>query len=252
MTKPLKILLLAGSGEARQISNILSQDQSVKVTSSLAGATRQPADLPVKTRIGGFGGYAAQRDYILHEGFDAVIDATHPFAARISDRTQSICNKVSVPYLHIRRPEWHPVPEDDWTMIDDPAQARDHIQAGSVVFLATGRSTLASFENLSDMTLICRQIDPPDGPFPFRNGRYLVGTPPFSVEDEVALFRELGVDVLVVKNAGGDPSRTKLDAARLLGLPVLMLRRPPMPKGDHVETVDEALKWIKNLQEAYE
>ncbi|MEY8117773.1 cobalt-precorrin-6A reductase [Falsihalocynthiibacter sp. BN13B15] len=249
MTKTLKILLLSGSGEARRLAEVLSRDQSVTVVSSLAGATRQPTVLPVSTRIGGFGGYAAQRDYILSEGFGAVIDATHPFAARISERTQEICREISMPYLHIRRPEWQAVAEDDWTIIDNPTEAKDHIPAGSVVFLATGRSTLASFENLSEMTLICRQIDPPDGPFPYKNGRYLVGKPPFSVEDEVALFRDLDVDVLVVKNAGGEPSRTKLDAARLLGLPVLMLRRPPMLSGDHVETVSEALLWIKNLQE---
>jgi precorrin-6A/cobalt-precorrin-6A reductase len=112
------------------------------------------------------------------------------------------------------------------------------------VFLATGRQTLEAFAGLADCRLICRQIDPPDGPFPFPNGAYLLGRPPFSIADEVGQFTRLGVDWLVVKDAGGAASRTKLDAARDLGLPVLMIRRPPQPEAERVETVAAALDWL--------
>lgn len=249
MNKKFKILLLSGSGEARGLANILSQDQSLMVISSLSGATRRPIKLPVQTRIGGFGGYDQQRAYITEQEFDAVVDATHPFADAITQRTQGICAELSVPYLYLRRPQWEPEPEDDWTLIDEPSDAKALIPVGSTVFLATGRGTLVGFANLSEMKLICRQIDPPDGAFPYKNGSYLIGRPPFSVEEEVALFLELGVDVLIVKNAGGLPSRTKLDAARILGIKVLMLRRPPMPKGESVQTVEAAVLWLKALQE---
>lgn len=248
MTKQLKILVLSGSGEARQLVNLLSQDSSFDVTSSLSGATRQPRSLPVKTRIGGFGGCNAQKTYVRDEGFDLVIDATHPFAAQITERTMKICRDNSIPCLILRRPEWVADIGDDWVMLDDAIQASKHIPIGSTVFLATGRSTLASFANLAEMKLICRQIDPPDGEFPFKNGSYLVGRPPFSVQDEKALFKNLGVDFLIVKNAGGVPSRTKLDAARKLGIKVLMLKRPLLPDGDHAETVEEAVSWIKSHQ----
>ena len=121
------------------------------------------------------------------------------------------------------------------------------IAPGSTVFLATGRQTLEAFAGLSRCRLICRQIDPPDGPFPFPNGEFLVGRPPFSEADEVALFERLGVDWLVVKNAGGTPSRTKLDAARVLGIKVAMIARPPRPDAAIVETEAEAMAWVRDL-----
>ncbi|MFO8126246.1 precorrin-6A/cobalt-precorrin-6A reductase, partial [Yoonia sp.] len=103
------------------------------------------------------------------------------------------------------------------------------------------------FSNLQGREVICRQIDPPEKPFPFAGGRYLVGRPPFSVEDEVALFQDLGIDVLVVKNAGGAPSRTKLTAARQLGIPVLMIARPAQGNWPVVATVEDALSWVHAL-----
>lgn len=249
MRDAVKILVLAGSGEARKLLGLLSEDPSLNVIASLSGATRHPLKLPVETRVGGFGSAEAQREYILAEQFDLVVDATHPFAANISVRTQRICREITVPYLHIRRAGWLADEGDDWTIIDHPEDAVTHINRGSTVFLATGRSTLLRFSNLSEMQITCRQIDPPEAPFPFQNGSYLVGNPPFSIEAEEELFKRLKVDVLVVKNAGGTPSRTKLDAARRLGIKVLMLKRPPLPEGDHVETVEAAIDWINSHQE---
>ncbi|WP_375255640.1 precorrin-6A/cobalt-precorrin-6A reductase, partial [Yoonia sp.] len=103
------------------------------------------------------------------------------------------------------------------------------------------------FANLQGCHVICRQIDPPDGPFPFPGGRFLVGRPPFSVADEVALFSALSVDWLVVKNAGGAPSRTKLTAARELHIPVLMIARPAQGNWETVSTIDDALGWVAAL-----
>ena len=117
---------------------------------------------------------------------------------------------------------------------------------GATVFLATGRQTLERFANL-DARLICRRIDALRGPFPLPNGEWMVGRPPFAVEDEVALFRRLGVDWLIVKNAGGEASRSKLDAARILRIPVGMLARPPQPDCARVETVEQAMAWIRSL-----
>lgn len=237
------ILLLAGTAEGRDLAQRLGQ-AGADVTASLAGAVRHPRGLPVPARIGGFGGAAGFAAYLRDHHIRAVVDATHPFAARITDRSARICAEMDVPYLRLERPAWQPEAGDHWTFIADEAEAANHVPTGATVFLATGRQTLERFANLTGRHLICRQIDPPDGPFPFANGEFLVGRPPFSVSDEMALFKRLKVDVLVVKNAGGTPSRSKLAAARALGLPVLMVKRPPAVAAPTVATVDQAMDWL--------
>ena len=241
----MKILLLAGSGEARVLAKALT-GQGHEVLASLAGATRDVAKYACPTRIGGFGGAKPFEKFVDTNGFELVIDATHPFAHRISARTFASCADLGIPYLQLMRPEWQPEPGDLWHMIDAPSQARKVIPREARVFLATGRQTLPEFENLSDCYLICRQIDPPDGPFPFTNGEFLIGRPPFSVEDEIALFKKLRIDVLVVKNAGGAASKSKLDAARALKIPVVMIRRTDPLGAETVPTVDEALAWVSD------
>ncbi len=240
----MTLLLLAGSGEARQIAAGLAGRD---VIASLAGATRAPADLPVPMRVGGFGGEAGFRAFLAEAGITAVLDATHPYANRISARTAAVCAALGVPYLQYLRPGWHPEQGDQWTEIAREDDAAAHIPPDATVFLGTGRQTLDRFANLVGRHVICRQIDPPDGPFPFAGGEFLVGRPPFSVEDEVALFSRLGVDWLVVKNAGGVASRTKLTAARQLGIPVLMIARPPLGDWRRVESVAAALDWARSL-----
>jgi len=241
----MKLLLLAGTSQARRLAEQLVTEARIDVIASLSGATREPATLPVPMRVGGFGGDKDQEGYIVINGFDAVVDATHPFASRISHRTYDICRRLNVPYLQLLRPGWSAGAGDDWTWVESGLEAAAHIPPGSVVFLATGRQTLHEFRNLPGRHLICRQIDPPEGAFPFENGEYLVGRPPFSVEDEIALFRARAVTWLVVKNAGGDLSRTKLDAARALGIPVLMINRPEQPAGEKAATVAAAMQWIR-------
>lgn len=246
---PARLLLLAGTAEARQIAAALADDPSAPgVLASLAGATRAPAGLGVPTRVGGFGGREAFARFLRAEGIGAVLDATHPFAARISRRSAEVCAALGVPYLQVLRPGWTPGPGDRWHEIDDESQAASLVPPGARVFLATGRGTLERFSNLAGRTVFCRQIDPPTGPFPFPGGQFLVGRPPFSVAQERALFTRLGIDWLVVKNAGGTASRTKLDAARELGLPVAMLRRPaPPPGAARVADAEAALAWVRSL-----
>ncbi|WP_272001635.1 cobalt-precorrin-6A reductase [Roseovarius sp. ZX-A-9] len=242
----MTLLLLAGTSEAKELAQALAR-HGVTAIASLAGATRAPRDLALPTRHGGFGGDAGFAAYLETEKITAVVDATHPFAARITDRTARICAARGLPYCLLLRPGWHPEPGDRWTNIDREEDAAKHIAEDESVFLATGRQTLAQFANLAPRRVWCRQIDPPQEEFPFENGQFLVGRPPFSVEDEIALFTRLGVDWLVVKNAGGAASRTKLTAARALGIPVLMLRRPAPPDAPRVSTVSQALDWVLAL-----
>jgi len=238
------ILLLGGTSEGRDLAARLAK-AGLPAVASLAGATRAPAPLGLETRSGGFGGEAGFRHYLAARGISAIVDATHPFAARITARSARIAQDLWLPYLLLLRPSWVPEPDDDWHMMADEAAIAGLIPSGSTVFLATGRQTLGAFTGLSGCRLICRQIDPPDGPFPFPNGKYLLGRPPFSVEDEVALFKRLGIDWLVVKNAGGAASATKLVAARVLDIPVAMIERPTPPECATVATVEEAMEWIQ-------
>lgn len=239
----MRILLLAGTGEAMRLAHILNE-QGHAVTSSLAGATRSPKALAGQVRSGGFGGDAGFEAWLLQHQPDAVIDATHPFAARVSTRSARICAELGMKYLQLLRPPWPVHLELRQHEVETVAEARKLVPSGSVVFLATGRQTLENFAAFSDCHLICRQIDPPDGPFPFANGTFLVGRPPFSVADEVALFRELKVDWLIVKNAGGAASYSKIEAAAELQIPVIFLARPPQPEAERVSDLDGVLDWV--------
>lgn len=240
----MTVLVLSGTSQARLMALEL-QDRGVPVVASLAGATRAPRAQGVTTRIGGFGGAEAFARYLLEEGIRAVLDATHPFASAMTHRTAQVCADMGIAHAIYQRPPWEPTPADRWVMLDDEADAAGLIEEGSVVFLATGRKTLERFASLKGCYLIMRQIDPPDRPFPYENGEYLIGTPPFSVSEEVELFEKRKVDWLVVKNAGGRASFSKLEAARILGMPVAMIRRPELPDALVFHETGEALAWAE-------
>ena len=240
------LLLLAGTAEARIVAEKLAE-MDIPAIASLAGATKDPADLAIPTRIGGFGGGDAFEAFLDAKPITAILDATHPFAQSITHRTDKIAKRRALPYLQLVRPEWKAETGDDWTHIAHEEDAAKHIPAAATVFLATGRQSLERFENLAGRHLICRQIDPPDAPFPYPNGSFLIGRPPFSHDDEVALFKRLSIDWLVVKNAGGAASRTKLSAARELGIRVAMVARPAPTLGARVETAGQAVDWVRGL-----
>ncbi len=239
----MTLLLLAGTGEARRLAARLSH---LPVIASLAGATRSPAPLACSTRVGGFGGVDGFLRFLDGAQITAVLDATHPFATQISHRTASLCSGRGLPYAHLLRPVWRPNAGDRWHDVADPHAAVALIPPDATVFLATGPQDAAAFAGLKGR-VICRRIDPPTAPFPFANGDWLVGRPPFSVADEVALFERLGIDWLVTKNAGGEGARAKLDAARALQVPVAMIARPTPPPGIRFETEDEAFAWVQTL-----
>ncbi|MBL4751155.1 MAG: cobalt-precorrin-6A reductase [Amylibacter sp.] len=239
----MTLLVLAGTSDARQLLEGL---QGADVIASLAGVTRSPADLPVTTRKGGFGGVVGFRDYLVENGIKGVVDATHPFASKMTQTAAIVCAELGLPHIILQRPEWVASVGDDWHFVDSVAETATIIPVGSTVFLGTGRQTLAGFSCLEGRKLLARVIDPPQKPVLAEfQGDFLIGTPPFSIAEEVALFRDKGIEWLVVKNAGGQNSRSKLDAARELGLPVVMINRPKLPDAHVVGSVDAALKWVR-------
>lgn len=241
----MKILVLAGTGEANRLIERLAPGHDV--IASLAGATRVPRGLPCATRVGGFGGSLGFLEWLDAERPDCVLDATHPFAHRISLRSAQLCGERTVPYLQLLRPAWVPDAGKGQMEVGSVAEARTLVRPGSRVFLATGRQTLEAFSEFTDCYMICRQIDPPDKPFPFPNGEFLIGRPPFSVDDEKALFQKLEIDWLIVKNAGGAASYSKIEAAAALDIPVLMLKRPKQPSAPSVATVEDAVTWVNQF-----
>ncbi|MEM9438352.1 MAG: cobalt-precorrin-6A reductase [Pseudomonadota bacterium] len=238
------MLLLAGTREARAVAEWM-HGARIPAVASFAGVTRAPELPEIETRVGGFGGAEAFGDWLVSSEITHIVDATHPFAAAMSTRSARVARELELPYLQLLRPEWRAEPGDNWVPLAREEEAAAHIPQGARVFLATGRQTLERFAVLRDRYLICRQIDPPERPFPFPNGEFLIGRPPFGVDDEIALFKRLRIDWLVVKNAGGASSATKLTAARALQLPVAMIARPTQPPGEKVESVEEAIAWIK-------
>jgi precorrin-6A/cobalt-precorrin-6A reductase len=240
------ILLLSGTSDSRRLAAGLAE-RGLPATASLAGATRDPAPLPLPTRTGGFGGAEGFARFLDSHGVRAVIDATHPFAARITARTVAVCASRTLPLLRLERPGWTPAPGDRWTFVADQAEAAALIPPDAVVFLATGRQSLPGWAGLRARRVHVRVIDLPLGRFPFPGG-FVVGRPPFDRASESGLLRDLGITHLVVKDSGAAEARAKLDAARDLGLPVVVLRRPPRPPGLRVaETVEEALAWAEQV-----
>jgi precorrin-6A/cobalt-precorrin-6A reductase len=234
-----KVLVLAGTAEGRAAAGALLVLPGVEVVASLAGVTRTPAEYPAPVRTGGFGGAAGLETWLRAEGTAAVIDATHPFAARMPFNAAAACAAAGVPRLRLLRPEW-PV-RSGWTVVPDLAAAAEALPPGARAFLTTGRE-IAPFARRTDCRFWVRTIEP----VPLPAHMEPVAGPPPSVEaDELRLIRRLAPTHLVSKNSGGNP--TKLDIARSLGIAVVMVARPPQPPGPVVDDATEALRWVEAL-----
>lgn len=242
-----RLLVLGGSTEASELIRAIdSEGSSVEVVLSYAGrtATRKSPPKGVEVRVGGFGGTEGLANHLRSDGISAMIDATHPFAARMPFHAAAACRTVKVPLLRIVRPAWAPEPADRWihvTTVDDAALAVKHLRARRVL-LTIGRQELSAFAEC-EATFVARCIDPPEtGVLP--GATILLARAPFTLEDELDVIRDHRIDLVVSKNAGGETTRAKLDAARQLGIPVIMIARPPAPPVDTVERVQDALDWI--------
>lgn len=234
----MTVLLLAGTGEARDIADRLAVEGRECILWR-DPAVRLPGEWPLPLCAG------TLADCIARPEVSAVLDATHPFASAPSHAAAQLCAAKGLPYCLLLRPEWRALPTDCWINVASEADARQHIAPGSTIFLATGRDGLEHFAGLEECYIYCRQIGDAGAPFPFPNGEFLVQQPPFPVEKEVALFRRLGIDWLVLRNSGSRRAYTKLTAARQIGLRVLMISRPAPPEVPIVTTVKEALAWVQ-------
>ena len=241
----MKLLLLGGTSEARALAKRLHPD--VDLISSLAGRVPDPA-LPVgPVRIGGFGGVGGLRKYLQDNNITAVVDATHPFAANITANAAQACSDAAVAHLVLARPAW---PHGDAIVVTDDKQAAQTVEDKGCqrVFLTTGRSGTAAFKN-SDAWFLIRAVTAPDAETLPPNHEILLSRGPYDYDGELALLTEHQIDALVTKNSGGAMTRAKIDAAGRLGVPVIMVDRPPLPAGvTTVSTVDEAAEFVMSAR----
>ncbi|AHH18210.1 precorrin-6A reductase [Nocardia nova SH22a] len=242
----MKVLILGGTREARELAGLATGEPGFEVVSSLAGRVRDPV-LPVgEVRIGGFGGTEGLRKWLSGNDIDLVVDATHPFAGTMSAHAAQAAGSTGVPLLHVRRPGWSEQPGDRWLRVPDLPAAVRAVADYERVFLTIGRQGVAQFAGLTRPWFLIRAIDPPAGPVPAHH-LLLLARGPFTVETELELLREHRIDALVTKDSGGALTEAKLTATRRLDIPVIVIDRPPIPAGaDHAETVAAAWKWVQD------
>jgi precorrin-6A/cobalt-precorrin-6A reductase len=237
-----RVLVLGGTGEARELAARLAGQPGTEVISSLAGRTSDPVLPPGRTRTGGFGGPDGLAAWLAAEQIGAVVDATHPFAAAITAVAVGATARLGVPLLVLRRPGWTAGPGDDWRRVPSLATAAACLP-GERVFLTVGRTEVSAFAGDERRWFLIRSVEAPAPPLPPRRC-LLLARGPFAVADELALLRGHTIDVLVTRDSGGTLTSAKLAAARQLGLPVIMVDRPPAPDAPAVATVGEALAWL--------
>lgn len=235
--------MLGGTAEARAVAADL-HGRGDHVTTSLAGRVADPK-LPVgDVRIGGFGGVEPMAAWLLEAEVDAVVDATHPFAKTISGNAVEACARAGVRLLRLHRPGWKAMPGDRWHWVDDLEAAAALVpDLGTRVLLTTGRQGLSAFADV-DAWFLIRTVDHPDPPLPARH-ELVLDRGPYTLAGELALIDTHDISLVVAKDSGGDHTRAKLDAARQRTLPVIVVRRPPRPDAETVDSVEAALEWVR-------
>ncbi|GAB1516623.1 cobalt-precorrin-6A reductase [Actinophytocola sp. KF-1] len=237
------VAILGGTSEARDLAAELAGRRGHRVISTLAGRVERPRLPAGEVRVGGFGGPQGLADWLAAEQVTHLVDATHPFAERISAAAAKAARYAGIPHVLLRRPGWTPQPGDDWHWADSLPEAAAMLPGlGTRVFLTTGRQGLAAFAR-SDRWFLIRCVDPPGLPLPARKVLVLARGP-YTVDGERALMTGHDIDLLVTKDSGGDHTAAKLTVARELGVPVVVVRRPALPDVPVVATVDEVLSWL--------
>ncbi|MGQ0662459.1 MAG: cobalt-precorrin-6A reductase [Pseudomonadota bacterium] len=241
-----RLLILGGTAEARALARLAAERFGARlaVTTSLAGRTARPAAVEGEVRAGGFGGATGLADYLRRARVDLVVDATHPFAARISASARAAAEAAGVARLLLVRPPWQRHPEDRWIEVDDAGQAAAALAAlARRVWLTIGARQLKAFAGLDDQWFLVRTIDPRRS-LPLANFELILGRGPFTLEGERRVLADYRIEAVVTKASGGDATAAKLVAARQAGLPVVMIRRPPPEPGPAVFDCQAALEWI--------
>lgn len=238
------LLILGGTVEASALAKRVAGD-GVNAVMSLAGRVENPKPQPIPVREGGFGGADGFARFISAQGFTHVIDATHPFAAQMSRNAVEGCATAGVPLVALTRQPWVTQAGDNWRYVDSIESAADALSGQSRrVMLAIGRMHLDAFAGNPQHFYLLRLVDKPTEPLSFPDCEVIVDRGPFGFDNDLALLRDHQIDVIVSKNSGGSGARAKIDAARALGIEVIMIQRPAVPARTEVHSVGEVMDWI--------
>ena len=246
MTERRRLLILGGTGEAHALAARADALPGLHVVSSFAGRTQQRRLPKGEHRVGGFGGAGGLADYLQTAGIDLVVDATHPFASQISENAIEACARAGRPLVGVRRPEWRKQTGDRWIEVAGVEGAADAMaEHGGRIFVTVGRGEIGPFEGRPDLWLLVRLMEMGGNPPAIANGEIIASRGPFRVDDETRLMTGHRIDCLATKNSGGEATYAKIAASRALGLPVIMVRRPPVADAESVDTVEGAIDWLK-------
>lgn len=242
----MRILILGGTSDANRLAAAIAAS-GVPAVYSYAGRTKVPVNQPLPVRTGGFGGADGLAAHLRTEGITHVIDATHPFADTMSQNAVLACAASNTALIALEREPWIQSSDDRWICVDTLQAAVSALPADpATVFLAIGRQHLDAFAAKPQHAYILRFVDKPDAPLPLPNAEVIVARGPFTEYGDLALLRSNGVQWVVTRNSGGTGARSKIDAARRLGLPVVMIARPAMPIRKTVQTVGEVMAWLNH------
>lgn len=244
MANSKRLLILGGTGEATALAARASSLPGLQVITSLAGRTARPNKPQGELRVGGFGGSDGLVRFLDAEHIDLVVDATHPFAARIAHHAAEAA-RARRPIVKLVRPPWQASEGDRWIEVENAAAAAEALPAlSNRIFLTIGRQELGAFRALTDCFFLVRLVESAPQPLPLHAYAVVTGRGPFAVESERGLVRQHGLSALVSKNSGGSSTYAKIVAARELHLPVIMLRRPPLPDVEQATDVGAVMSWI--------
>lgn len=241
---PHNLLLLGGTTEATALAHLIAKT-GMKATISYAGRVERIKPQPIPKRIGGFGGVEGLCDFLEKEKITHLIDATHPFAAQMSENAIAACQKTQTPLLALTRAPWHQQPDDKWHHVTDIASAVSFLdRPARRVMLAIGRMHLDSFTIHPQHHYLLRLVDEPEVAPQFPHCDIVVSRGPFTKRNDMALLSAHDIDLVIAKNAGGKGAYAKIEAARALGLEVVMIDRPYISPRDEVHSPEEVLSWL--------
>ena len=248
MSKIPRLLILGGTNEAASLAKTIHTQFSGRLDTiySLAGRTKPNREFVSTVRVGGFGGVKGLAEFINSENIKFLIDATHPFAKNISANAYDACLSTDTARLTLRRPPWNLPSGAKFVEVNDITHAAQLLpDFAKRVLVTTGQKNLNEFHKLTDIHFFIRLMEKADEKFITENNTFIIGRPPFSLEEELALMEKYAIDTLLTKQSGGTMTQTKIIAAIRKRIPIVLIRRPLPEPGEHVVNVEDALKWLE-------
>ena len=243
----MRVLLLGGTTEATALAHAFA-DAGIDAVFSYAGRTANPIAQPLVTRLGGYGGVKGLADYIIDSAITHVVDATHPFATQISRNAVEACAMTQTPLIAHERPPWLAQPGDQWQHVADTEAAVAALPATPArIFLAIGKQTLPAFAAQPQHFYLLRLVDAPDAALPVPNAEVILDRGPFTIESDMALMLAHAITHIVAKNSGGTGALAKLEAARRLHLPVILIARPAIANRPMARTPTAVMDWLHHF-----